>query len=60
LRYRTPETKNLVILIADPAKMEQAATPADADLRRLYNQNQESFRTPERVKVPPYSAEDRR
>jgi peptidyl-prolyl cis-trans isomerase D len=51
LRYQTPETKNLAILIADPAKMEQAATPADADLRRMYNQNQESFRTPERVKV---------
>ena len=50
-RYRTPETKNLAILIADPAKMEQAATPADADLRRMYSQNLDSFRTPERVKV---------
>ena len=50
-RYVTPETKNLVILIADPAKMELAATPADADLRRLYSQNLDSFRTPERVKV---------
>jgi peptidyl-prolyl cis-trans isomerase D len=50
-RYQSPETKNLAILIADPAKMEQAATPADADLRRLYSQNQDSFRTPERVKV---------
>src|SRR5271157_3720344 len=50
-RYQTPETKNLAILIADPAKMEQAATPADADLRLMYNQNQASFRTPERVKV---------
>jgi peptidyl-prolyl cis-trans isomerase D len=51
LRYQTPATKNLAILIADPAKMEQTATPADADLRRMYSQNQESFRTPERVKV---------
>src|ERR1039458_2057756 len=50
-RYVTPETKNLVILIADPAKMELAATPADADLRRLYSQNLDSFRTPERIKV---------
>jgi peptidyl-prolyl cis-trans isomerase D len=50
-RYRTPETKNLAILIADPAKMEQTATPADADLRRMYTQNLDSFRTPERVKV---------
>ena len=50
-RYQTPETKNLAILIADPAKMEQAATPTDADLRRMYSQNLDSFRTPERVKV---------
>jgi peptidyl-prolyl cis-trans isomerase D len=51
LRYQTPETRNLAILIADPAKMEQTATPTDADLRRLYSQNLDSFRTPERVKV---------
>src|ERR1039457_6851922 len=50
-RYQTPETKNLAILIADPAKLEQTAAPADADLRRMYSQNQDSFRTPERVKV---------
>jgi peptidyl-prolyl cis-trans isomerase D len=50
-RYKTAETKSLAILIADPAKMEQTAAPADADLRRMYSQNQESFRTPERVKV---------
>jgi peptidyl-prolyl cis-trans isomerase D len=50
-RYQTPETKNLAILIADPAKMELAATPTDADLRRMYSQNLDSFRTPERVKV---------
>jgi peptidyl-prolyl cis-trans isomerase D len=50
-RYQTPEKKNLAILIADPAKMEQTVTPTDADLRRLYSQNLDSFRTPERVKV---------
>ena len=50
-RYQTPETKNLAILIADPAKMEQTATATDADLRRMYTQNLDSFRTPERVKV---------
>src|ERR1035437_7566723 len=50
-RYHTPETKNLAILIADPAKLEQAVTPTDADLRRMYTQNLDSFRTPERVKV---------
>jgi peptidyl-prolyl cis-trans isomerase D len=50
-RYQTSEMKNLAILIADPVKMEQTATPSDVDLRRMYSQNQESFRTPERVKV---------
>jgi peptidyl-prolyl cis-trans isomerase D len=50
-RYQTPEKKNLVILIADSVKMEQAATPTDADLKRMYSQNLDSFRTPERVKV---------
>jgi peptidyl-prolyl cis-trans isomerase D len=50
-RFQTAETKDLAILIADPAKMEQAATPTDADLRRMYSQNLDSFRTPERVKV---------
>ena len=50
-RYQTPETRNLAILIADPAKMEQSATPTDTDLQRMYSQNQDSFRTPERVKV---------
>jgi peptidyl-prolyl cis-trans isomerase D len=50
-RYQTPEKKNLAILIADPAKMEQTAAPTDVDLRRMYSQNLDSFRTPERVKV---------
>jgi peptidyl-prolyl cis-trans isomerase D len=50
-RYKTAETKSLAILIADPAQLEQAATPSDADLRRMYSQNLDSFRTPERVKV---------
>jgi peptidyl-prolyl cis-trans isomerase D len=50
-RYQTPETKSLAILMADPAKMEAAAAPTDADLRRVYGQNQDSFRTPERIKV---------
>jgi peptidyl-prolyl cis-trans isomerase D len=50
-RYQTPEKKNLAILIADPAKMEQTVTPTDADVRRMYSQNLDSFRTPERVKV---------
>jgi peptidyl-prolyl cis-trans isomerase D len=50
-RYQVPEKKNLAILIADQAKLEQGLNPTDADLDRMYNQNKESFRTPERVRV---------
>jgi len=49
--YTAPERKNLTLLIADQAKMEAAASPSDADLQRMYTQNQEAFRTPERVKA---------
>ena len=50
-RYTVPEKKNLVVLIADQAKIEAGLNPTDADLQRIYNQNQEAYRTPERVKV---------
>ena len=50
-RYTSPEKKNLTVLIADQAKMEAAVNPTDADLQRMYSQNQEAFRTPERVKA---------
>ena len=50
-RYMAPEKKNLAVLIADQAKIEAAVNPSDADLQRLYTQNQEAFRTPERVKA---------
>jgi peptidyl-prolyl cis-trans isomerase D len=50
-RYTTPEKKNLTVLVADLAKMEATANPTDADLQRMYTQNQEAFRTPERVKA---------
>jgi peptidyl-prolyl cis-trans isomerase D len=50
-RYTAPEKKNLTLLVADQAKMEAAAVPTDADLQRMYSQNQEAFRTPERVKA---------
>ncbi|MDE3160123.1 MAG: peptidylprolyl isomerase [Acidobacteriota bacterium] len=49
--YQTREKKNLVILIADQGKLEQALTFSDADLRRYYEQNKDSFRTPESVDV---------
>jgi peptidyl-prolyl cis-trans isomerase D len=49
-RYTAPEKKNLTVLVADQTKIEATVNPADADLQRLYSQNQEAFRTPERVK----------
>jgi peptidyl-prolyl cis-trans isomerase D len=50
-RYTAPEKKNLTVLVADQAKIEATVNPADADLQRMYSQNQEAFRTPERVKA---------
>ncbi|MGP8243797.1 MAG: peptidylprolyl isomerase [Bryobacteraceae bacterium] len=48
-QYTHPETRDLAILVADKAKMEDALNPTDAQLQRLYNQNKEQFRVPERV-----------
>lgn len=50
-KYAVPEKKNLIILLADPAKLKESLKPADADLLAAYNQNRDSFRTPERVRV---------
>src|SRR5664279_6408237 len=50
-RYTSPEKKNLTVLIADQTKMEATVNPTDADLQRMYSQNVDAFRTPERVKA---------
>jgi peptidyl-prolyl cis-trans isomerase D len=50
-KYAVPEKKNLVLLMADQAKLEESLKPADADLQAAYNQNRDAFRTPERVRV---------
>lgn len=50
-QYQVPEKRSLTVLIADQAKIEQTVTTTDAELERMYSQNQASFRTPERVKV---------
>ena len=50
-RYTIPEKKDIVFLLADPARIEASLTPSDADLLAIYNQNKDSFRTPERVRV---------
>jgi peptidyl-prolyl cis-trans isomerase D len=49
--FQMPEKRNLVVLIADQAKVEQTVNPSDADLERMYSQNMNQFRTPERIKV---------
>jgi peptidyl-prolyl cis-trans isomerase D len=51
LRYTSPEKKNLTVLVGDEARMEAGLNVTDADLQRSYTQNQEAFRTPERVKA---------
>jgi peptidyl-prolyl cis-trans isomerase D len=48
-RYQDPETKNLVLLVADGAKIEQGLNPTDAELQMAYNQNQANYRLAERV-----------
>ena len=50
-RFQVPEKRNLLLLVADQAKLEATLNPSDAELQKLYNQNQEAFRTPERVKA---------
>jgi peptidyl-prolyl cis-trans isomerase D len=49
--YQVPEKKNLTLLIADQAKLEATVNPTDVELQKTYDQNKETFRTPERVKA---------
>ena len=46
-----PEKRSLAILIVDQAKLEQSIHPSEAELRRVYLNDQDKFRTPERVKA---------
>ncbi|HYW43742.1 MAG TPA: peptidyl-prolyl cis-trans isomerase [Bryobacteraceae bacterium] len=50
-RYTVPEKRNLAILIADQAKLEQTVTIPDAGLQRAYTQNLNQYRMPETVKM---------
>ena len=50
-RFNNPAKKNLVILVADQAKIEASLNPSDADLMTAYNQNLGNFRMPERVQA---------
>jgi peptidyl-prolyl cis-trans isomerase D len=50
-KYRQPEKRSMSILVADQAKLTENLTPGDAELLRAYEQNKESYRVPDRVKV---------
>jgi peptidyl-prolyl cis-trans isomerase D len=50
-QYMQPEKRNLAVLIADQAKIEQTVNPTEQQLQQAYTQNQAAFRTPEQVKV---------
>jgi peptidyl-prolyl cis-trans isomerase D len=50
-QYQDPETKSLVILVADGDKIQQGLNPSESDLMVMYNQNQANFRSPEHVNV---------
>ncbi len=50
-KFSVPEKKNLVVLLADQAKMAAALTPTDQELESIYNMNKQQFQTPERVQV---------
>ncbi len=50
-KYQTPEKKNLVILVADQAKLEQTLNPTNAELLKIYTQNQAQYHVPEQAKV---------
>jgi len=49
--FTTPERKTLAVLIADQTKIEQSFNVSDAELQRVYTQNQSQFRIGESVKV---------
>lgn len=49
--YTSAEKRNLAVLIADQAKLEETVNPTETDLRRLYSQSPDTFRTPDRVKI---------
>ncbi len=49
--YQSPEKRNLVVLVADQAKIEQSINIPDDDLRKVYNQNPGQYHVPEQSTV---------
>jgi len=50
-RYQIPQKRSAKFLWFDQNRLGQAISIADADLRRYYQQNQDSYRSEERVQV---------
>jgi peptidyl-prolyl cis-trans isomerase D len=49
--YRVPEKRDFQMLVFEEAAIAQTIEVPEAELRRTYEMNRESYRTPERVKV---------
>jgi peptidyl-prolyl cis-trans isomerase D len=47
--FPVPEKKNLAILILDQARIEQSIVPSEPELHRVYENEKEKFRSPERI-----------
>lgn len=49
--FRIPEKRDAAIIVANEKAMETSITLTDDQLRRIYNQEKENFRVPDRVHV---------
>jgi peptidyl-prolyl cis-trans isomerase D len=49
--FRTPEKRDVVLIVGTTADFVQAASVSDDQLRQEYQDNIDSYRTPERVRV---------
>lgn len=49
--FRIPEKRDAVMIVADQKAMETSVTITDDQLRRIYNQDKDSYRVPDRVHV---------
>jgi peptidyl-prolyl cis-trans isomerase D len=50
-RYTVPDKRKMAILVADQKKIELGINPTEAEMQRVYTQEQTAFRIPETVKV---------
>jgi peptidyl-prolyl cis-trans isomerase D len=49
--FQMPERRSLDVLIVDEARLAQSVSVPEADLRRIYERNKDTYRVPERVHV---------